>query len=266
MVVLLAGCGSPGRSGATGAADPWPDGGSTSGAAGACPGAGSLHDEAAPFTSSDPEPAMVYLPACYDADPQRRFPVLYLLHGKSADESQWPDVGVADTADSLIDHGAIEPLVIVMPDGGPSMPDDLIPAVGDRLVPWADGAYRTIAARQGRALGGISRGGRIALLAAAQRPDLFAVVGGHSPAVTKDDATPAVVAGLAGFGSNVAIDAGDGDPLRGGAEDFAAVATPGRAVVVSSGGHNRRYWSEHVADYLRFYGRGLSAASSPPGG
>lgn len=267
VLVLLASCGSPRPSPARSATAPeatTSDNTSSDGAT--CAGPGSLNEAAAPFASSEAGRVVVYLPGCYDASPLRRFPVLYLLHGAGADASQWPDVGLASAADSAIATGAIGPLIVVMPDGGAEMPDSLIDGLIERLLPWTDHSYRTIATSHGRAVGGISRGGRIALLAAAQHPDLFTAAGGHSPALTGKDATDAVAAGLALLGRSVAVDVGDNDPLRSGVEAFAAQAMADTPVTVWPGRHDRHYWSDHVADYLGFYGSRLEGSIDPPPG
>ena len=234
------------------------DAGGTLGDAG-CSGPGSVREPPAPFASSTGGKAFVYLPACYDAEPERRFPVLYLLHGADADASQWPDIGVTAAADTAIGSGAIGPLIIVMPDGGAAMPDSLIDGLVDRLVPWTDHEYRTVAEARARAVGGISRGGRIALLAAARHPDLLTVAGGHSPALGPDDATTAVRDGLAMLGGAVTIDVGEADLLRDGVVAFAELALPLAQVTVRPGGHDRRYWGDHVSEYLTFYGTQLDA-------
>src|SRR5689334_497642 len=57
----------------------------------------------------------VYVPPCY-ARVSDRLPVIYLLHGGNADETQWPDLGVAQAADDLITHGTA-PFVVIMPGG-----------------------------------------------------------------------------------------------------------------------------------------------------
>src|SRR4051812_32843701 len=41
----------------------------------------------------------VYLPPCYAADQAALYPVIYLLHGGAADETQWPDLNVRVVAD-----------------------------------------------------------------------------------------------------------------------------------------------------------------------
>src|SRR5258707_8956642 len=49
-----------------------------------------------------PVPVNVYLPPCYAADGPFRYPVIYLLHGGAADETQWPDLHLENAADTLI--------------------------------------------------------------------------------------------------------------------------------------------------------------------
>jgi len=208
----------------------------------------------APFGPTGKRAAAVYLPACYEADPYRRFPVVFLLHGAGTDASQWPAIGVATAADALVSSGQIPPMILVMPDGGPSMPDSLARDLVDGLVPWADRTFRTLGDPADRAVGGISRGGRVALLAAAADPGVFAGVGAHSPAVgARDDAVAARLDQRAG---PIRFDVGARDSLRAGVEHFASQvrAAGGSAdLVEAQGGHNRAYWRAHVVDYLRFY-------------
>lgn len=263
LLLLLVGCGGPRQSDQAGSASPAGAPPISSDGTAACPGPGTLASAEAPFPAISTESVLVYLPACYAQRPNDRFPVLYLLHGAGADETQWPDVGTATAADSLIESGAIAPMIIVMPDGGPAVSDHLVDGLTAKLVPWTDRTYRTIPEQGSRAVGGISRGGRIALLSAGRHGDQFGVVGGHSPAVSADDAAPDVLAGLTDPSISIEIDVGEDDPLRGGAEVFAgAIAGAGGAtqVVISAGGHTREYWRQHVSDYLQFYGQHLAAA------
>ena len=58
----------------------------------------------------------IYLPADYDKT-NRSYPVLYLLHGYSDDETGWPQFGNAGTiADQSINSGDAPTMIIVMPD------------------------------------------------------------------------------------------------------------------------------------------------------
>src|SRR5262245_27709602 len=138
----------------------------------ACVGRGTVVHETSPFGAAGHRGVEVYLPPCYVIEPGRRFATVYLLHGGSADETQWPDVGITAAADELLAGGRAPPLIIVMPDGGPDMPDSLAKDLVERLIPWTDRTFRTIDDPTQRVVGGISLGGRIALEAAAAHPRL----------------------------------------------------------------------------------------------
>lgn len=204
-----------------------------------------------------------YLPPCYDAQPDRRYPVLVLLHGGSADERFWPEIGLTHVADAEIRARRIGPMIIVLPDGGPLLHSDLAgaPSFGsyvlDAVLPDVRRRWRTDPDRKHRAIGGISIGGRMALEIAAGSPQEFAVVGGHS-ATVRDPA--ALAAELAEGGLRVHLDVGDQDGLR--ADNAALAAALSDAGVpteftVSEGGHDRRYWSANMPDYLTFYDAAL---------
>ena len=61
-------------------------------------------------------PASIYLPPGYSAD--RKYPVLYLLHGIGGNETHWPGPGAAGTIlDNLIADGKAVPMIVVMPNG-----------------------------------------------------------------------------------------------------------------------------------------------------
>jgi diacylglycerol O-acyltransferase / trehalose O-mycolyltransferase len=131
----------------------------------------------------------VLLPAGYAAHPQRRYPVLYLLHGRNGTFRDWTRYGAAERAT------AKTPLIVVMPDAGrvaeytdwyqggaPKTPRWETYHVG-RLVPWVDARFRTIAARRGRAIAGLSMGGFGALSYAARNPGTYAAAASFSGAL-----------------------------------------------------------------------------------
>ena len=61
-------------------------------------------------------PASVYLPPGYSAD--KKYPVLYLLHGIGGNETHWPGPGKAgEILDNLIADGKAVPMIVVMPNG-----------------------------------------------------------------------------------------------------------------------------------------------------
>jgi hypothetical protein len=59
----------------------------------------------------------IYLPPCYDANSETRYPVVYLLHGIPMDERHWLDEGLVSAADQLFGSGALPPFIMVMPHG-----------------------------------------------------------------------------------------------------------------------------------------------------
>ena len=61
-------------------------------------------------------PASVYLPPGYA--PDKKYPVLYLLHGIGGNETHWPGPGAAGAIlDNLIADGKALPMIVVMPNG-----------------------------------------------------------------------------------------------------------------------------------------------------
>ncbi|MEQ1439754.1 alpha/beta hydrolase family protein [Fontimonas sp. SYSU GA230001] len=130
----------------------------------------------------------VLLPSGYEGSSQR-YPVLYLLHGAVGNYKVWVDRLDAEALTADL------PLIVVMPDGGPvGLYSDWynnglggIPMYETyhiaQLVPWIDAHYRTVAAREGRAIAGLSMGGFGAMSYAARHPDLFAAAAAFSGAV-----------------------------------------------------------------------------------
>jgi enterochelin esterase-like enzyme len=138
----------------------------------------------------------VYLPAGY-ADSQARYPVLYLLHGRGDNMDAW--LNVRATLDRMIAAGDLPPLIAVMPDfpsssRGGYYVDSLLDSILKRpepvetafmndLIPHVDATFRTVASREGRALGGYSMGGYGALRYALAYPQTFTGAIVLSPAV-----------------------------------------------------------------------------------
>jgi enterochelin esterase-like enzyme len=204
-----------------------------------------------------PIDARLYLPPCYAASPEARYPVLYLIHGLNFKEDQWDRLGAPLAADKLSAAGEIVPLIIVMPRD--RLDDRLDKAFVADLVPYIDETYRTLAAREFRAIGGLSRGGAWAIHIGLHHPGTFGRLGAHSPAVFFGDENDIVQwtwhlptdKTLA-----VYVDIGEGDSLVHSAAWFDQVLTYSgvkHTYLLQSGAHNEKYWSAHVEDYLRFY-------------
>lgn len=128
----------------------------------------------------------VLLPADYATAGDRRYPVLYLLHGGNYNESTWLRQTELErfTAGQNGDRGVI----VVMPDGGPQgFYTDWAEGAQDwetyhleRLIPFIDARFRTLSDRGHRAVAGFSLGGLGAMHYAARRPDLFVAAASFS--------------------------------------------------------------------------------------
>jgi enterochelin esterase-like enzyme len=119
----------------------------------------------------------VYLPPGYDteANAERRYPVVYLLHGYPGGPIDWfRGAEIQDQMDALLRYHLVQPMLVVAPNasGGWLHDSEMLNQVGGpqvetylthTVVAAIDARYRTIADRSGRAIGGLSSGGYGAL-------------------------------------------------------------------------------------------------------
>ncbi|MEO6473467.1 alpha/beta hydrolase-fold protein [Luteolibacter sp.] len=141
--------------------------------------------------------ANVYLPPGYSEE--RKYPVLYLLHGIAGNQYEWTGYVHADAIiNNLIADGKATPMIVVMPNGR-ALPDDRPPkeiyspenAAGfakferdllDCLIPAIQAKYSTATDREHRALAGLSMGGGQTINFGLAHLDTFAWLAGFSPA------------------------------------------------------------------------------------
>ncbi|MBI4770311.1 MAG: esterase family protein, partial [Chloroflexi bacterium] len=231
----------------------------------ACPSPGqSVTNAIASPTLHYPLTYRLYLPPCYADEAPARYPVLYLIHGLGYDETQWDSLGTGEAADRLILTGELPPFLIVMPlDRQDSRFGEAL--VAD-LLPHVDTVFRTRPEREGRAIGGLSRGAGWAVHVGLLHPELFGAVGAHSLAVFNSDAGH-VAEWLDQLSASprLYLDIGEDDSLLYSARWFEGLLA-GQGIPhewrLNPGGHNRAYWQAHVEAYLRWY---AEAWQEPPG-
>jgi enterochelin esterase-like enzyme len=230
-------------------------------------------------------PYRVYLPPTYFEVETQRFPAMYMLHGAGGDYTEWSDSLLPQQLDDLIVRGAVQPMIVIMPDGGgrtyfanwdngPRYSD----YVAQDVVADVDARFRTFNAQSSRAIGGLSMGGLAALQIAMRNPTIFGVVGAHSPSIRLEPDNELWFISGSSFYLHDPIwlalnwpgvdrmaywlDVGADDWWRPNIEDLRdALLTAGLNLTwrVFPGTHEAEYWIDHVPDYLRFYGDNLKA-------
>lgn len=130
----------------------------------------------------------VYVPAEYEENTDKKYPVLYLVHGWGEDENGWSVQGhMANIMDGLIDAGKAVPMIVVMPSGDIKTNSDVREASGDisqiyinDLIPFIDKTFRTFTDKEHRAMAGLSRGGFQTCMTVFGNMDKFAWMGTFS--------------------------------------------------------------------------------------
>ncbi len=136
----------------------------------------------------------IYLPADYNTS-QRNYPVLYLLHGYTDNETNWIQTGQMKTiADRAIAKQEAVPMIIVMPDAwdswyinqydGKAPYEDMF---FEELIPYMEKTYRIRKDKEGRAIAGLSMGGYGSFLYSLHHPDMFCACAPLSAAVFDDE-------------------------------------------------------------------------------
>lgn len=209
-----------------------------------------------------------------------------MLHGYGGPYTEWEKWGVFAAVDPMIRDGRIQPMIVVLPEGERSWWFNHWPVVtpnndgkpwGDYVwkdvVNYVDSTYRTLPDHNSRAVGGLSTGGQSALMLGMTHPEVFGIIGAHSPSFREADGS------LEFFGNQdyfnqydpiwlvqhtqswkqlmVWIDVGDEDDVWGEAIarfrklieslglPYEGHTWPGR--------HEGTYWQPHVPDYLTWY-------------
>jgi S-formylglutathione hydrolase FrmB len=141
----------------------------------------------------------IYFPADYDYS-QRSYPVVYLLHGYTDDNTGWLQFGEINRyADKAIADGTIPPMIIVMPNGdsswyinsfdGKEKYEDFFIK---EFMPAVEKSYRIKAEKKYRGIAGLSMGGYGTMIYALKYPDLFSAAAPLSAGIYSDEGLMAV--------------------------------------------------------------------------
>jgi enterochelin esterase-like enzyme len=173
---------------------------------------------------SPDRPVVVYLPPSYARDTNRRYPVLYFLHGYTATaEAYVKALAIPESIDRAIAAGARE-MIVVLPDAFTKYSGSMFsnsPTTGfwetfvaDDLTAYIDTRYRTIASRDARGLAGHSMGGYGTLRIGMKQPHGFGALYAMSSCCLMND--PAAGRGGAPQGRGAGDGSGPGQGRGGG--------------------------------------------------
>lgn len=146
------------------------------------------------------------LPPSYDAQPTKKFPVLYFLHGLGGDQSFLVVSGGWNIVEDAQEQKRLGEFVVITPQADNSFyinsKDGQVQYESFFIrdfIPQMEKHFRLLATRAGRAIGGVSMGGYGALRFAFKYPQMFVAVAAHMPALLEELPHGSSNAGLAGF-------------------------------------------------------------------
>lgn len=222
---------------------------------------------------------------------EKRYPVLYLLHGWSGNHNSF----VKDTG--LMQYAAEYQMIVITPEGGNGWYTDSATVPSDQyesyflreLITDVDGRFRTIADRQGRSIAGVSMGGYGALKFGFKYPEKFSLTasmsGALDAAVRTDEAS--IMQTFGGSDSSTRktndlpqlarefpgdrlvllpyfyLDCGTDDPWLASNRDFSGVLMERKIVHEYRqlpGGHIWTYWDQQLREVLRLSAERMTAA------
>jgi S-formylglutathione hydrolase FrmB len=130
-------------------------------------------------------PYRIILPESYKSSKQKRYPVIYLLHGLFGSSENWTMLT------KLPEYAKKYEFIIVNPEGENGWYTDSATKPSDRfesyiikeLISEIDAKFRTVASRSGRVIAGLSMGGYGALKFGVKYPEMFTLAGSFSGAL-----------------------------------------------------------------------------------
>lgn len=149
-------------------------------------------------TTEDTRNANVILPPNFNKN--KKYPVLYLLHGIGGNENEWFGGNPNEIISNLVAEGRAKEMIIVIPNIRARHKDVTTPPeffsiehfrefdnflndLRDDLMPWIEKEFPTLNNRDNRAVAGLSMGGRSALHVGINLIDKFSYIGAFTPAI-----------------------------------------------------------------------------------
>ena len=131
----------------------------------------------------------IYLPDGYKKSGEK-YPVLYLLHGAKGTHFSWVEKergNMQEIVDAEIASGRCKKMIVVMPNASGEGEKNAGKNMGffnvkdwrymdfffEEFIPHIDKKFRTIAAKEGRAIAGLSMGGGGTVVYAQRHPEIF---------------------------------------------------------------------------------------------
>ncbi len=223
----------------------------------------------------------VYLPPCYQSSAVK-YPYVLLMHGSNTDDSHFDRLEMDEALTRDVALGRLPPMALVLPFGGVMANTNVFWIDGsyeyvilNELMPLVESTYCLQNTPEGRAIGGISRGGFWAYLIGFRHPELFAAIGGHSPFFdlyhAPDTHNPLALALTVEWPADAPrlyFDRGMDDYAQVNIELIVERLTehgiPFTYVLHPTGEHRDEYWGAHVEEYLQFYAGTWDASTYPP--
>lgn len=218
----------------------------------------------------------VYTPYGYEKNPNKKYPVLYLLHGGGGDEEAWTSMGrTCQIMDNLIQKGLAEPMIVVMPNGNPGQqaaatmglptsnvdfraPENAnayVTSLVKEIVPFIEKEFRAIPKRSARAIAGLSMGGGHTTSATILYPGVFDYICPMSCGIRESDHLDADLQGIKKAGYKLYwVGCGTADFAMPGSEVLDQALTRNgmeHTFFTSDGGHEWKNWRLYLNTFAR---------------
>jgi enterochelin esterase-like enzyme len=209
----------------------------------------------------------IYLPPCYNAKKTGGYPIIYLFHGQSQNDTYWPSLGITQAADREIQGGS-PAFIMVFPyevhNWDPPAGSKFGEAFMEDLVPYVESHYAVCLVRSCQAIGGLSRGAGWAMHIGLTNFDKFGAIGAHSIGYFPGDAyriDALLKSHSAADFPRIYMDRGEDDYLKLSIDQFEqhlTAAGVAHEFHISPGKHETAYWQSQVQNYLDWYIEGFT--------